>query len=89
MKAPRARRLLAVSAISVLMAGGATIGAAGAASAAAPSKATQAPTNFGCFDHSNRFFNNCGFNGFNNGFGFRNGFNNGFNNGGFVVIVVS
>ncbi|MEU5592321.1 hypothetical protein [Streptomyces sp. NPDC020298] len=86
MKAQRARRLFAVSAISVLMAGGATIGAAGVASAAAPSKATKAPTNFGCFDRSNRFFNNCGFN---SGFGFNNGFNNGFNTGGFVVIVVS
>lgn len=86
MKAQRARRLFAVSAISVLMAGGATIGAAGAASAAPPAKApTKAPANFGCWDHSNRFFNNCGFH---SGFGFNNGFDNGFNTGGVVVIVV-
>ncbi|MFI8191635.1 hypothetical protein ACIF8T_22920 [Streptomyces sp. NPDC085946] len=36
MNAQRARRLLAASAVGVLMAGGATIGAAGTASAATP-----------------------------------------------------
>ncbi|MFF4485579.1 hypothetical protein ACFY0F_03650 [Streptomyces sp. NPDC001544] len=74
MKAQRARRLFAASAIGVLMAGGATIGAAGTASAAVPPKAH---TNFGCFDWG---FNRCGF-GFNNGFGF--------GNGGVVVVVVN
>ncbi|MGW2643002.1 hypothetical protein [Streptomyces sp. NPDC001348] len=77
MKAQRARRLFAATAIGVLMASGATIGAAGTASAAVP---TKAPTGFGgCFDRWG--FNHCGF----DGFGFRN---SGFNNGGVVVIVV-
>lgn len=77
MKAQRARRLFAVSAIGVLMASGATVGAAGTASAAVPAKAH---TNFGrCFDRWG--FDRCGF----DGFGFRD---NGFNNGGVVVIVV-
>ncbi|MFI5682472.1 hypothetical protein [Streptomyces sp. NPDC051636] len=79
MKAQRARRLFAVSAIGVLMAGGATIGAAGTASAAVPS---QAPTNFGCFDRGgHRWWNDdCGF-----GFDHRNNFDN----GAVVVIVVA
>jgi hypothetical protein len=77
MKAQRARRLFAASAIGVLMAGGATIGAAGTASAAVPPKAH---TNFGCFDG---WGNRCGF----GGFGFNNGF--GFGNGGVVVVVVN
>ncbi|MFE0450096.1 hypothetical protein ACFW2D_02130 [Streptomyces sp. NPDC058914] len=42
MNAQRARRLFAISAVGVLMAGGAAVGAAGTASAAAPS---DLPTN--------------------------------------------
>ncbi|GHI08253.1 hypothetical protein AQI88_06050 [Streptomyces cellostaticus] len=81
MKAHRARRLAAVSAIGVLMASGVAIGTAGTASAATP---TQVSTNRGCW------WNNCYYGGFNNGFnnGFF-GFNNGFNNVPVVVVVVS
>ncbi len=98
MKAQRARRFFAVSAIGVLMAGGAAIGAAGTASAAAPAQAQTHVTN-GCSNWGGRGFGNCGFGfnngfntgfnrfGFNSGFGFNNGFNNGFG-GGVVVIVV-
>ncbi|MGW3207841.1 hypothetical protein [Streptomyces sp. NPDC001135] len=81
MNAHRARRLAAVSAIGVLMAGGAVIGTAGTASAATP---TQVTTNRGCW----RGGWDCGFDnrfGFNNGFF---GFNNGFGFGGAPVVVV-
>lgn len=84
MNAQRARRLAAVSAVGVLLAGGATVATAGAASAATPSHVT---TNRGCWGP------NCfGFDGFNRGgFFFNNGFN-GFNRFGYntpvVVIVV-
>ncbi|MFK4146704.1 hypothetical protein [Streptomyces sp. NPDC004065] len=65
MKAQRARRLFAMSAVGVLMAGGAAIGAAGTASAAAPA---HTPTNFGrCFDRGGWW--NC-----DNGFGHRGDF---------------
>ncbi|MEW2082110.1 hypothetical protein [Streptomyces sp. NPDC005283] len=59
MRAQRARRLAAVSAASILMAGGAAIGAAGTATAA-PAVHTQVTTNWcgdrdnwggNCFDH--------------------------------------
>ncbi|MEU2714715.1 hypothetical protein [Streptomyces sp. NPDC007205] len=83
MNAHRARRLAAVSAIGVLMAGGAAIGTAGTASAATP---THVSTNRGCF----RGGWDCGFDnrfgGFNNGFF---GFNNGFGSVPVVVVVVS
>ncbi|MEU8031609.1 hypothetical protein [Streptomyces sp. NPDC049099] len=81
MNAHRARRLAAVSAIGVLMAGGAAISTAGTASAATPAQVT---TNRGCF-HGGW---DCGFNnrfGFNNGFF---GFNNGFGFGSVPVVVV-
>ncbi|MEV0182997.1 hypothetical protein AB0I54_27420 [Streptomyces sp. NPDC050625] len=84
MKAQRARRLVAASAVGVLLAGGTTIATAGTASAATP---TQVTANRGCFNGG--WWNNCGF-GFGNfgGFGFNNGFTNGFNTGGVVVILV-
>ncbi|WP_030739028.1 hypothetical protein [Streptomyces sp. NRRL S-31] len=83
MTARSARRLFAVSAAGVLLAGGAAIGTAGTASAAAPHQVT---TDRGCFDRG--FGNDCFGNGFHNGFrdgffdngGFRDGF---FDNGGF------
>jgi hypothetical protein len=80
MKAQRARRLVAASAVGVLLAGGTTIATAGTASAATPAQVT---TNRGCFHGG--WWNNCGF-GFGNFGGF--GFNNGFNTGGVVVILV-
>ncbi|MEU6576998.1 hypothetical protein [Streptomyces sp. NPDC046805] len=91
MKARRARRLFAVSAVGVLMASGAAIGAAGTASAAPQS----VPSNHNHFCGRGGF-NGCysGFYGFNSGFnnGFNNGFGNGFYSNGFgssvVVIVV-
>ncbi|GAA3305864.1 hypothetical protein [Streptomyces cinereospinus] len=51
MKAPRARRLFAVTAIGVLMAGGAAIGTAGTASAAAPAGV---PSNDDWWDRDHR-----------------------------------
>ncbi|MFF5859064.1 hypothetical protein ACFY8B_26125 [Streptomyces sp. NPDC012751] len=74
MTARSARRLFAVSAAGVLLAGGAAIGTAGTASAAAPHQVT---TDRGCFDRG--FGNDCFGNGFHNGF--RNGFGDGFHNG--------
>ncbi|CAK7285223.1 MULTISPECIES: hypothetical protein [Streptomyces] len=86
MKAQRARRLAAVSAVGVLLAGGATIATAGSASAATQTHVT---TNRGCYGH-NCFGFNRGFN--RGGFFFNNGFNNGFNRFGYgntpVVVVV-
>lgn len=89
MRAQRARRLAAVSAAGILMAGGAAIGAAGTAAAAAPAVHTQVTTNWcgghddwggGCFDH--RFDHN--------GFRFDHRFDHHrfFNHGGFVIIVL-
>ncbi|MEU8980416.1 hypothetical protein [Streptomyces sp. NPDC048309] len=90
MNAQRARRLVAVSAVGVLLAGGAAIGAAGTASAAVPAQNSNLSLNV------NR---NCGYGGWwndcNYGYGrgdrgdfYRSGFNGGFGNGGFIVIVV-
>ncbi|MET7432649.1 MULTISPECIES: hypothetical protein [Streptomyces] len=86
------RRLFAVSAAGVLLAGGAAIGTAGTASAATPHQVT---TNHGCFNRGFGF-NNCYGNGFNNGYGygFGNGFYGsgfvpGFGGGGVVVVVVN
>ncbi|MER6685114.1 hypothetical protein [Streptomyces olivaceoviridis] len=87
MTARSVRRLFAVSAAGVLLAGGAAIGTAGTASAATPHQVT---TNRGCFDRGFGF-NNCYGNGFYNGF--RNGFyGSGFVpgfGGGVVVVVVN
>lgn len=82
MTARSARRLFAVSAAGVLLAGGAAIGTAGTASAAAPHQVT---TDRGCFDRG--FGNDCFGNGFHNGFRdgfFDNGFRDGFFGPGFV-----
>ncbi|MEU9212259.1 hypothetical protein AB0D27_31070 [Streptomyces sp. NPDC048415] len=81
MNAQRARRLATLSAVGVLMAGGAAIGAAGTASAATPA---QAPGNR-CFD--SRWWNDCDF-GHGNRFdrGDLNRFDGG--NGAVVVIVL-
>ncbi|WP_330457471.1 hypothetical protein OIB37_11485 [Streptomyces sp. NBC_00820] len=84
MNAQRARRLAALSAVGVLLAGGATVATTTTASASAP---TQASTNRGCFYGG--WWGNCGRGGF--GYGFNTGFNNygyGFNNSPVVVIVV-
>ncbi|KOV93206.1 MULTISPECIES: hypothetical protein [unclassified Streptomyces] len=83
------RRLFAVSAAGVLLAGGAAIGTAGTASAATPHQVT---TNHGC--RGGFGFNNCYGNGFYNGYGFGNGFYGsgfvpGFGGGGVVVVVVN
>ncbi|UXY31804.1 hypothetical protein [Streptomyces sp. HUAS TT20] len=103
MRAHRARRLVAASAVSVLLAGGASIGAAGTAAAAAPAVHPQVTTNmcfgrsdFRCFDrggfrfdHSQFCFNHPGF-CFGNHFGnrFDHRFDHRFfNNGSFVIIV--
>ncbi|MGW2028604.1 MULTISPECIES: hypothetical protein [Streptomyces] len=67
MTARSVRRLFAVSAAGVLLAGGAAIGTAGTASAATPHQVT---TNRGCFDRGFGF-NNC-YGGYGNGF--RSGF---------------
>ncbi|MEV7685204.1 hypothetical protein ACFW1F_02775 [Streptomyces bungoensis] len=76
MKARSARRLAALSAIGVLMAGGAAIGTAGTASAATP---TQLSTNRGCFYGG--WWGNC----FDRGDFFHHDF---FNNTPVVVVVV-
>ncbi|MFD7278346.1 hypothetical protein ACFV80_15175 [Streptomyces sp. NPDC059862] len=91
MNAPRARRLLALSAIGVLMAGGAAIGTAGTASAATPATTATVPTNWG--DDCD-WWGDC--HRFGDRFGDRFGFFNGFDHfdrfdrfgGGPVVIVV-
>ncbi|MFF5404728.1 MULTISPECIES: hypothetical protein [Streptomyces] len=83
MKAQRARRLAAVSAVGVLLAGGATIATAGSASAATQTHVT---TNRGCYGH-NCFGFNRGFD--RGGFFFNNGFNRfGYGNTPVVVVVV-
>ncbi|MFE3635394.1 hypothetical protein [Streptomyces cellostaticus] len=75
MKAHRARRLAALSAAGVLMAGGAVVTSAASASAATPDHVTQVNTNRSCywwghcFDRSDFFRNN-------------------FNNGGVPVVIV-
>ncbi|MEU7729634.1 hypothetical protein AB0B78_31015 [Streptomyces sp. NPDC040724] len=51
MQALRVKRLFAVSAIGVLMAGGAALGAAGTASAATPTHSTTYVTGGGGWDH--------------------------------------
>ncbi|MYW19792.1 hypothetical protein GT045_07460 [Streptomyces sp. SID486] len=73
------RRLLAVSAAGVLLAGGATISVAGTASAATPHQVT---TNRGC-----GWYGPCGGYGYGYNF-FGNGFRNGLVGTGVVVVVV-
>ncbi|MEU3861204.1 hypothetical protein AB0F03_28200 [Streptomyces sp. NPDC028722] len=81
MKPLRARRLFAGSAVAVLLAGGAAIGAAGTASAATPA---HVPTNRGCFDRGNGWFDNC--DNFGNRFQNGNFFPSGVGSG--VVVIV-
>ncbi|MEU0007214.1 hypothetical protein ABZ079_23770 [Streptomyces sp. NPDC006314] len=77
------RRLFAVSAVGVLMAGGAAVGLAGTASAATPANT---PTNNGCFYHGGSWYDHC------DGFGNRGDrgdfYRSGVLNSGVVVIVV-
>jgi hypothetical protein len=79
MRAQRVRRLVAVSAAGILMAGGAAIGAAGTA-AAAPAVHTQV-TNDGCGDRGD-WGDRCFDNRFDHGFDHR------FVDGGVVIIVL-
>ncbi|MFF3575878.1 hypothetical protein [Streptomyces mirabilis] len=88
MRAQRARRLAAVSAAGLLMAGGAAIGTAGTAAAAAPAVHTQVATDWcgghgewggHCFDHR---FDHHGFR-----FDHRFDHHRFFNHGGVVIIV--
>ncbi|MFJ8022125.1 hypothetical protein [Streptomyces sp. NPDC096311] len=93
MRIRRTRRLAAVSAVGILMAGGAAIGTAGTAAAAAPAVHTQVTTNWcggqddwggRCFDH------HFGDHGFRFDHRFDHRFDNHhrfFNDGGFVIIV--
>lgn len=76
MKARSARRLAALSAVGVLMAGGAAIGTAGTASAATP---TQVRTYGGCY--YDNWWGNC----FDRGDFFHHNY---FNNTPVVVVVV-
>ncbi|MFF8727315.1 hypothetical protein ACF073_12600 [Streptomyces sp. NPDC015171] len=81
MKAQRVRRLFAVSAAGVLLAGGAAISTAGTASAATPDQVT---TNRGC-GYGWGGCNNFGRGGFfGNGFGYGNGY---FGTGVVVIVV--
>ncbi|MEW2285635.1 hypothetical protein [Streptomyces sp. NPDC047841] len=101
MTARSVRRLFAVSAAGVLLAGGAAIGTAGTASAATSHQVT---TNGGCFNRGFGF-SNC-YGGYNNGFrsgfyGYGNGFYGygpgfygsgfapGYGSGSTVVVVVN
>ncbi|MFF8945877.1 hypothetical protein ACF1A5_27055 [Streptomyces sp. NPDC014864] len=70
MNAPRVRRLFAMSAIGVLMAGGAAIGTASTASAAAPAKA---PTGFNGCGHGGWWDDDCGYR-----YGYWGGYDNGY-----------
>ncbi|MFD9219834.1 hypothetical protein ACFWDI_07365 [Streptomyces sp. NPDC060064] len=90
MRAQRARRLVAVSAASILMAGGAAIGAAGTA-AAAPAVHTHVTTNWcgdrddwggNCSDHRSDHHR---FDRFDHRFDHHRFF---FNHGGVVIIVL-
>jgi hypothetical protein len=77
-----------MSAVGVLMAGGAAIGTAGTASAATPTQVTQITTNRGCY-YNNWFGSNCfsgaNFYGTNYGYGYGSGF--GYTTP-FVVVVL-
>ncbi|MFJ3230177.1 hypothetical protein [Streptomyces sp. NPDC086787] len=93
MKAQRAKRFAAASAIGVLLASGATIATAGTATAAAPSQISTGGGR-GCFNGG--WWGNCGY-GYYGGYGFNNGFNNffpygyggGFNTGSSVIVIVA
>ncbi|MFB7597524.1 hypothetical protein [Streptomyces sp. NPDC056160] len=85
MKAPRARRLLALSAAGVLLAGGAAIGTAGTASAATPR--TSATTNHGCGWWSSNCYGHRSGRGALYGPGYGYGYGFGYNPGSVIVIV--
>lgn len=88
MRAQRARRLAAVSAAGLLMAGGAAIGTAGTAAAAAPAVHTQVTTNW-CGDRGDwggRCFDRFDHHGFR--FDHRFDHHRFFNQGGVVIIVL-
>lgn len=86
---------MAASAASILMAGGAAIGAAGTATAAAPAVHTHVTTDM-CFDQDNgRCFDHGGFGFDHGGFRFHHRFDHGgfgfdhrFDHGGIVIIVL-
>lgn len=82
MNAQRARRVFAVSAAGVLMAGGAAVGAAGTASAATSAHPATIHTDR-CHDRG--WWGNC-----DDGFGHRHGdfFHDGIDTGGVIVIVL-
>ncbi|BCM66956.1 MULTISPECIES: hypothetical protein [Streptomyces] len=82
MKAQRVRRLFAVTAAGVLLAGGAAIGTAGTASAATPDRVS---TNHGCYDRGG-WWGGCGH--YDRGNFYNTGFFPGFVPGGGVVVVV-
>ncbi|MGW2461674.1 hypothetical protein ACWC2M_21965 [Streptomyces sp. NPDC001761] len=74
MRASRARRLFAASAAGLVMAGGAAIGAAGTASAAAPAVPTRVTDDW-CWGHYGRSCFDQGFDHrFDHGFGHRFGY---------------
>ncbi|MEW2291480.1 hypothetical protein ABZ719_02070 [Streptomyces sp. NPDC006743] len=87
MKAPRARRLFALSAAGVLLAGGAAIGAAGTASAATP-QTTSVTTNHGCGWWSSNCYGHRGDRGALYGPGYGYGYGFGYNQSSVVVIVL-
>ncbi|MEU9987724.1 hypothetical protein AB0E10_13120 [Streptomyces sp. NPDC048045] len=76
MRAQRATRLAAASAVGILMAGGAAIGTAGPAAAAAPAVHTHVATDM-CGNWGQNCFNGRGFR-FDHGFRFNHGFDHGF-----------
>ncbi|WP_327325108.1 hypothetical protein OG735_23315 [Streptomyces sp. NBC_01210] len=86
MRAQRARRLAAVSAASILMAGGAAIGAAGTAAAAAPAVHTHVTTNW-CGDRDD-WGGNCSDHRFDHRTDHRFDHHRFFVNHGGVVIIV-
>ena len=87
MKGQRARRLCALTAIGVLMAGGAAVGAAGTASAATPHQTTT--YRGGCDDRGGWWNGYCDGYGYGYGYGNRGDFyRNGFVGGGGVVVIV-
>ncbi|MFG2120952.1 hypothetical protein [Streptomyces sp. NPDC048710] len=103
MRAHDAGRLLAASAVGVLLAGGAAIGTAGTAAAAAPAVHTHVATD-SCFGHDDwRCFGHGGFRFDHDGFRFdhrgscfnhpgfcfgHDRFDHRFGNGSFVIVIV-
>ncbi|MFF1484018.1 hypothetical protein ACIGZH_37440 [Streptomyces sp. NPDC058319] len=89
MKAPRARRLFALSAAGVLLAGGAAIGTAGTASAAPAPAGTSATVDHGsCGWWSSNCYGRRGDRGALYGPGYGYGYGFGYNQNSVVVIVL-